>query len=342
VTLTITNTVRSAQTTVTYSVEVATDPGFANKVVTKDGVAEGSGATTSLTLGSLTGGVTYYWRWKPVVDGVTGGPSPTQQFTVAQQIIINAPSLAEPVSGSTVSDPRPTFTLTNSTRTGPAGPIAYEFQVSASSSFSPLLASATVPEQQTRTSWTVPADLPEGPTFWRARARDAANTEDSSFSGATTFSLVPFSLKRAIVVNNPSDLADWPETTKITSVVFTGDAILTEFDKRTGGNRWPESGFGIQYTLGMCFNLDKQWYCSAAIQFWSGRDLEASGLPHEIGVNWFYDARWGPMAHHQPSYGEQVGIFVVQGNVRDNAGQSSLKERSNVVILPFGGEYFAK
>jgi hypothetical protein len=191
-------------------------------------------------------------------------------------------------------------------------------------------------------SWAPAVDLPAGAIFWRARARDAANTEDSSFSGATTFQLVPFSMKQAVIVNNPSDLADWPESAKITSVVFTGDAILTEFDRRTGPGQWPESGFGIQYTLGMCFNLDKRWHCSAAIQFWSGRDLEASGLPSEIAQNWFYDQRWGPMTGHQPSFGEQVGVFVVQGNVRDNAGQSSLKERSNVAILPFGGQYFAK
>lgn len=342
VTLTITNTVRTAQASVAYSVEVATDAAFANKVFTKDNVAEGSGATTSLTLASLTGGATYYWHWKPVVDGVTGAPSPTQQFTVAPQIIINAPALGDPVSGSTVSDPRPSFTVTNATKVGPAGPITYEFQVSSASSFSPILASATVAEQSTRTSWTPNVDLPAGTIFWRARARDAANGEDSGFSGATTFTLQPFSLKNAIIDNSPQDLANWTEGTKITSVVFTGDAILTDFDRRVGPGQWPESGFGIQYTLGMCLNISGTWHCSAVVQFWGGRDLEASGPPHEIAQNWFYDGRWGAMQGHQPSFGEPVGMFVVQGNVRDNLPQSSLRERSNVVILPFGGQYFAK
>ena len=36
-------------------------------------------------------------------------------------------------------------------------------------------------------------------------------------------------------------------------------------------------GGELQYTLGMCFNLSGQWFCSAAIQFWFGRDLDASG-----------------------------------------------------------------
>jgi len=47
------------------------------------------------------------------------------------------------------------------------------------------------------------------------------------------------------------------------------------------------------------------------------------------------------MSGHQPSNGESIGIFVGQGNLRDNGG-SSLKERSNVVIMPFGGQYVRK
>src|SRR4051794_28359103 len=63
VTLTISNAVRTGQATATYSVEVATDTGFANKVFTRDAIPEGSGTTTSVTLGGLPGGATYYWHW---------------------------------------------------------------------------------------------------------------------------------------------------------------------------------------------------------------------------------------------------------------------------------------
>jgi hypothetical protein len=91
----------------------------------------------------------------------------------------------------------------------------------------------------------------------------------------------------------------------------------------------------------MCLNINGQWYCSAAIQFWEGRELEASGVPSEIGINWYYDRRWGPMKGYQPSLGETVGIFVAQGNLRD-FGKSSVKERSNVVLMPFGGSYRAR
>ena len=40
----------------------------------------------------------------------------------------------------------------------------------------------------------------------------------------------------------------------------------------------------------------------------------------------------------QPARGELVGIFVAQGNLRDR-GNTSVKERSNVVLVPFGTTY---
>ena len=46
------------------------------------------------------------------------------------------------------------------------------------------------------------------------------------------------------------------------------------------------------------------------------------------------------MKGYQPSDGELIGIFVGQGNLRDS-GNVSVKERSNVVIMPFGGTYRA-
>ena len=88
----------------------------------------------------------------------------------------------------------------------------------------------------------------------------------------------------------------------------------------------------------MCLNINKQWYCSAAIQFWFGRDLEEGGDVDKIQDDWFYDPkRWGIMSTHQPERGETVGIFVAAGNLRDN-GNVIVRERSNVVLLPFGIE----
>src|SRR5262249_7424013 len=152
-----------------------------------------------------------------------------------------------------------------------------------------------------------------------------------------SFVYEPFDPFKAIFLNNPPDVASWQESTKITYIDMS-DFVVVDFDKRQSPDRWPESGFGtggLQYTLGMCFNLGGQWYCSAAIQFWDGRELEAGGRVDEIGINWYYDARWGVMAGHQPAPGELVAIWVAQGNLRDS-GKTSVKERSNFVVVPFG------
>ena len=344
VTLTITNSAKTGQAALTYSVDVATDPGFANKVFTKDGIAEGSGGTTTLQLASLAGGVTYYWHWKAVVDGVTGPASATQSFSVLGQVTLNTPGVVSPANGGTATSARPVFTVTNATRTGPIGSITYEFQVSTSSSFSPITASATVPEQAFRTSWTPSADLPAGtPLFWRARAKDDLNGEASGFSPATSFNIYVFDVNNVTWVDNPN-MSGWAETSKITSIDFSTGYILVDFDKRAGGDQWPPAPFGdggggeIQYTLGMCFNMGGRWYCSAAIQFWPGRDLDASGPLVNVALDWFYDVRWKPMTGHQPAIGELVGIFAANGNVRDSLSWAT-EQRTDIVLLPFGTNY---
>jgi hypothetical protein len=140
------------------------------------------------------------------------------------------------------------------------------------------------------------------------------------------------------MVNSPLDFASWAETARITSVNI-GDRIVVDFDKRTGPDRWPDTPFGagsLEYTLGMCVNVNAHWFCSAVVQFWYARELEAGGRPSDVGFEWFYDgARWGPMTGHQPASGELVGLFVCAGNCRNNtAGDASyVKERSNAFFV---------
>ena len=113
ITLTLSNAARIGQSVVTYSVEVATDPGFGSKVFTKDGIPEGSNGKTNVELGSLAGGATYYWHSMAAIDGVVGAPSPTQTFNVRQQIFTGAPSIASPNANDNVFGSRPSFTVNN-------------------------------------------------------------------------------------------------------------------------------------------------------------------------------------------------------------------------------------
>ena len=149
-------------------------------------------------------------------------------------------------------------------------------------------------------------------------------------------------LHLATILNNPPNLADWPETTKITRLVIGSNGFHLEFSKRDGPGSWPDitpPGWGgpLQYTLGMARFINGKWYASAPVQFWRGLDA-SGGAPSDVTKNWFYDAgRWGPLEGSQPGPGTMVGIFVVAGNVRnitDSGSQSPVKERSNVVMIP--------
>jgi hypothetical protein len=154
-------------------------------------------------------------------------------------------------------------------------------------------------------------------------------------------------LHQATLFDNPMNLADWPVTTTITDLEFQYggmDGVHVEFSKRDGAGSWPDvtpPGWTgpLEYTLGMAELINGHWYASAAVQFW--RDLAQSGgnvgANQQVATNWYYDARWGALAGHQPAAGEMIGIFVVAGNARgvtDEGSQSPVHERSNVVLVP--------
>jgi hypothetical protein len=229
-------------------------------------------------------------------------------------------------------------------RSGPAGPVFYRFEVSEAASFATIAYTATVSERTDLigyTPHTVARALEEKTYFWRVQATDPENGVSSSFSATGQFRVQPFNLAQATIYNNPADFKSWAETAAITSIDFTSNAILVDFDKRVGPGRWPDVGFGtgsLQYTLGMCVRIDGSWHCSATVQFWYGRELSASGLPSNIGIDWWYDGRWGRLLRYQPAYGETVGIYVAAGNLRDS-GNVIARERSNIVLMPFGGTY---
>jgi len=218
ITLAITNVVRTGSETVTYSVEVARDTAFANRVFNRDGIAENSSGTTTVTLDPLTGNSNYYWRWKAVVNGIAGEPSSSQTFFLKPNIVLNPPQLLSPASAASINAPRPTFTVINSTFQGQPGAITYEFQVSATSNFSSLIASASVAQQANQTSWTPTADLPVGTIFWRARARDLANSVDSPFPSSASFERKAGLDLNTVIYQLGPNIANWPETKTITNV----------------------------------------------------------------------------------------------------------------------------
>jgi len=342
VTLTVRNAVTTGTTALTYTFEVASDAAFANKVFSKDGVAETSGQT-SLKIDRLAADKNYFWRAHANSGSLTGPNSAPRAFTIGPEVILQQPALASPGNNGSASG-TPTLIVNNVARSGPAGQVFYRFEVATDAGFGTLAFVGTVAEQaggQTSFSVNVPANTPAGNYFWRVQASDPSNGVTSAFSSVFSFRFQPFDMRQAIILDNPRDLGSWDETAKITSVNFSPFAFEVDFDRRDGPNRWRDQPFGsgsLQYTLGMCVNPNlNQWYCSAVVQFWHGRELSASTPPSYVGRNWFYDGRWAPIVGYQPSNGETVGLFVGSGNLRDAAytGPSCpmVCERSNVAMV---------
>jgi hypothetical protein len=344
VTLTAQNAVTTGSTPLTYTFQVATDAGFANVVYTKADVPQGTGQTTSLTIGTLPGKTTYYWRVQPFSGSFAGLPSKARSFAVGPQVVLEAPVVMSPLASGIVGG-TPTLTVTNVGRTGPAGPLTYQFDVADSPDFSHIVFTTSVAEQSGQTSAQVTTSLSAATYYWRVQVTDATNGVTSPFSSASSFQVLLFNMSQATMIQLPANLATWAQTANITLVDWLGYSFRVDFDKRDGPGRWPDVPFHggpdyLEYTLGMCLNISGQWYCAAPIQFWYGRDIGASAF---IARDWFYDSRWGPMKGYQPAFEELVGIFVVAGDLRDNPGGtgSYAFERSNVLLIPWGTSYSA-
>jgi hypothetical protein len=341
--LVVSNAVTTGTSAATYTFEVATDSGFSNITFSKSGVAAGANQT-SLSIDKQAGQNTYYWRARATVGGVQSLNSKARSFSIGPEVVLQTPAPISPAQNSTVNGTAVLVTA-DVGRSGPVTAVTYKFDVSDSSTFANVVFTKTVGEQPGQTSASVDAQLTNNATYyWRVQASDNASGVTSAVSPVFSFRYLAFDMHQATIYNSPTDLANWPETAHITSVVFTSDAFLVDFDKRDGPDRWPDTPFGdgsLEYTLGMCLNVGGHWDCSAVVQFWFGRELSASGAPWNIGGAWFYDpARWGPLTGQQPQDGDTVGLFVCAGNCRNNtAGDNSyVKERSNVVLVPWTNE----
>jgi hypothetical protein len=343
ITLTLKNAVTAGSTALTYGVQVALDAGFASIVYTKDGIAENPSGQTSQVIDKLGGAKSYFWRARAVAGGQAGAYTGGRGFAVGPEVVIAAPVLVSPASGSTVFG-APTLTINNASRTGPAGQLSYRFELSDSASFNNPISSTVAEQDGGQTSLSVNASLTTNVTYnWHVQATDPSSGVTSAYSSVFSFKYVSFDLSQARIVDSPFDLASWPITTTIAGLDIQPRGIRIDFSKKDGPDRWPDVPFGspgdsLQYTLGMALNINGQWYASAPMQYWYGLDYGGGniGQPGQIPNNWFYDSRWGAMQGYQPSVGETIGFFLCAGICRSviDGGRSYVKERSNVVLVP--------
>lgn len=355
ITLTVTNGVTTGSSPLTYTFQVAGDPGFARLDFSRENVAAGNG-TTSVQLSQLSGSRTYYWRVQANLSSGVGPWSQTRQFDVGPEVVLGTPVLASPINGAPSFSPL-TLTINNISRSGPAGAIVYQVQVAADSGFSnvlytndSVLESAGGAGAQTTVTAAVNG-LVDGQTYyWRARARDAQNGITTPYSAGASFQAQSFSFASAKIWDNPKDVGRWPVGAKITYIEYTGFSTRVDFDRREGANRWPDvvpPGFQgpLQYTLGLCRSINGEWHCSAVVQFWYGRSLDESAPASRMWREWWYDgARWGALADGVgPREGETVGWWVGSGDLRGRdhtqATCPRVCEVSNVQMVPFTTGY---
>lgn len=168
-------------------------------------------------------------------------------------------------------------------------------------------------------------------------------------------------LSRAVIHNSPADVASWPATTSITTLNMRpigdyAEGVSLNFSARS---RWPDytpPGWDgpIQYTIWAGMNINGVWHVAGFMQMW--RERVATGAPlltrvpscqingvaatnrTHFACDWAYDGRWGALAGRDPVIGEAMVFFVTAGNARNIGTVTSLRERSNVVMvnLPAG------
>ena len=342
VTLTVLNAVVTKSTGTIYSFEVASDAGFATKVQTKDGVAEGSGGQTSLKLDALTPARDYWWHARATAGGTTGVFGTAFKFTVGPAIVVNTATPIAPINGA-ATGARPTLRATNATRTGPAGPISYRFEVSNSSSFTSILATATVAEGVNETGYTPTADLPINVTlFWRVTAIDSTNNISSPATAPQTFiTSLTIDLTKVVYLLGP-DLSTWAQTGKILSVEQDGNAAngglmcISFIDPGWPGAKWiyggPDPNFEIYGNQWYFANINGTWYGGAGEWLYRGAATCKAGQgTNTIGP----DSGFGnPFASWRPKPGELVG-YAASASARALPQMATVKERTDVVLVPW-------
>jgi len=344
VTLVVTNAV-STKGANAYDFEVATDTGFATKVATKNGVAEGTGGRTSVALDRLTPNADYYWHARAQAGGTAGPFTAARKFTIGPAITIDTPVPIGPLSGAQTGA-RPAFRVRNATRQGPAGAITYKFDIATASTFNPILVTATVNEGVNETGFIPASDLPiNAPLFWRATAIDAANSVSSSPTAAQSFTTsLAIDLSRVIVsyaaAPTGPQVAAWRQTATIQAVEQDGnpaaDGIMCI--SFTTSDNWPSTPFfgaeEVQVYANQWYfaNIGGQWYGGPGEYLRVGRGFCKTGQgTNAIGP----DGGWNTvMRSWAPKVGELVG-FMISTPARNWPGMRTIDERSDIVVQPW-------
>lgn len=360
VTLLIENSASNGVRPVSYVFEVAMDAGFTNKVFTRDGVQPGEGGRTSLKLPDpLASGRTYYWRAQALDGANSSAFSAPANFDVYTPVVIEAPAPASPANNQQVTTLKPTLTVRNAARSGPAGAITYTFQVSENESFGAIVATAAVPEQATQTAFTLTQDLVWSRVYyWRARASDPEHTGPWSVTQAFVAPNKPaepppppppgpdpgsgpaagdaIDLRTVRIVKGPTNFSGWSAASTVTDTRTWGGELCIW---HTMLGRWPtawffgDSGTLLEGNQWVFAYIRGQWYGGAADWYRPGQACKGV-TADSIGRDAFYDPSEEPLHSWVPRPGENIGL-ASSTPARAWPDMRTLDQRTNVVVVPW-------
>jgi len=172
------NASTNGQRPITYTIDIATDAGFATTVFSRHGIEPGANGRTSFKLpDALAADRTYHWRVQARDGANSSAYSDAAAFSVVQVGQLGPPVPISPVGGVTVGSTSPELIVANATRSGPIAAVTYTFEISTNETFSAIVLSGTAPEMASQTRFQVPGTLnPDVRYYWRARASDPSTT----------------------------------------------------------------------------------------------------------------------------------------------------------------------
>jgi len=260
---------------VTYTFEVASDPGFTNKVQTDGSVPQGANGQTSDTIAALATARDYYWHVRANSNNPTGVFSAVNKFTTGA---LSPPTPIAPASGAVING-LPTFTITNSVRVATAGPVAYRFDIATSNAFTTIRITGTVAETPGQTSFTPPPQPlpPEATLYWHVTAIDTGNGASSSPSTALTYTS-NLTMQANLAAQEGTQI--WPGAQPAGA---NGQAAL--------GNGWG---------VGQLVSFNGQVFLSPQIDQLRVFDLLDRGFDPQSAINWMNSNGYGTTAAWYP------------------------------------------
>lgn len=192
--LTWTQSTTTGQRPLWYSVELASDRDFAQRVYFNPKVLPIEGPQMSLVVDvRIEAERTYFWRVRAEDGANVSEYSGTAFFNLVIPVVLGAPTAISPSGGATIGTRSPQLHVNNGGVQGRAGDVAYVFTVATDQAFTNVAWSGYAARSAGSTTSLTTAELAASTMFyWRAQASNGtANSAPSNILGFRTPAAAP-------------------------------------------------------------------------------------------------------------------------------------------------------